>query len=78
MSTLETRIEKLERRLREAQQRKSSVVSITDEALEQVKDQSPRDIDTSKTTTTTTTATRAERRKEVREIDDLVSDFGYL
>ena len=72
MSTLETRIEKLERKLHEVQQRKSSVISMTEDIQEQSKTQTATDQAMQSTTT------RAERRREVREIDDLVSDFGYL
>ena len=70
VSTLETRIQKLERRLREAQQRKSSVISMndgdTDATRQDTKDNIPQE-----------RRQKAEKRKEARDIDELVSDFGY-
>ncbi|KAF4556914.1 Fungal specific transcription factor domain-containing protein 59 [Elsinoe fawcettii] len=73
VSTLETKIEKLERRLREVQQRKSSVISMSEVDTEQVRAgaQALRETNTPKNQ-------RAAKRKEARDIDELVSDFGYL
>ncbi|KAG8626200.1 hypothetical protein KVT40_006601 [Elsinoe batatas] len=74
VSTLETRIEKLERRLREVQQRKSSVISMSEIDTEQARAgaQALREM------THPAKNQRAAKRKEARDIDELVSDFGYL
>ncbi|PSK45286.1 hypothetical protein B9Z65_2426 [Elsinoe australis] len=73
VSTLETRIEKLERRLREVRQRKSSVISMSELDTEQARSgaQALREMNPHKNQ-------RAAKRKEARDIDELVSDFGYL
>lgn len=81
VSTLETRIEKLERRLREAQQRKSSVVSMSDvditklAAANVAASQSP---DKSIQKSSKERSQRAAQWQEARDMDELVSDFGYL
>lgn len=83
VSTLETRIDKLEAKIREAQLRKPSVVSIPDnetpvpsrrpsEQIYQSQRQPPQD------EVPTPTTGRKLRRREVSAIDDLVSDFGFL
>lgn len=74
MSTLETRVEKLERRIREAHQRKSSVISMPDQ------DTPPNEADSRYVPAVPTTLSggKADKRRERLEIDDLVSDFGYL
>ncbi|PNS19948.1 hypothetical protein CAC42_7915 [Sphaceloma murrayae] len=73
VSTLETRIEKLEKRLREVQQRKSSVISMSELDTGQAKAgaQALLEVNPHKNQ-------RAAKRKEARDIDELVSDFGYL
>ncbi|KAI5199484.1 hypothetical protein AUEXF2481DRAFT_142262 [Aureobasidium subglaciale EXF-2481] len=68
VSTLETRIEKLERRLQESQHRKASIVTDHDHnhdgaVLRHVPSEG---------------GNRTSKRLEAQEIDDLVSDFGYL
>jgi len=69
VSTLETRIERLERRLNEVRLRKSSVISLPDQDQASI---------TPTTSTMVQVNGKAARRKEARDIDDLVSDFGYL
>lgn len=69
MSTLETRIEKLERKLRESHGRKSSVVS----AHEQNKHNGA-----TRVSTVFDGGSKSAKRLEAQEIDELVSDFGYL
>ena len=71
MSTLETRIEKLERKLREAQARKSSTVSMIEH------DPEPTLVNHHPVQDTRGNQKRA-RQRENRDIDDLVSDFGLL
>ncbi|KAG9803757.1 hypothetical protein KCU77_g23084, partial [Aureobasidium melanogenum] len=66
VATLETRIEKLERRLQEAQHRKASVVSVNNHDGAVQKHVPSEGL------------TRTSKRLEAQEIDDLVSDFGYL
>ncbi|TKA72063.1 hypothetical protein B0A55_06658 [Friedmanniomyces simplex] len=74
VSTLETKIDRLQARLEETRNRKPSVVSIPDDETtvpsrrESYSVQEP----------TTPTTSKAQRRKETSAIDDLVSDFGYL
>ena len=72
MSTLETRVEKLERKIREAQQRKSSVISLPDQ------DSPPNERVVAPVIISPAMGAKAAKRKERLEIDDLVSDFGYL
>lgn len=73
VSTLETRIDKLQAKLEEARARKPSVVDIPDDdqtitRRPSYQVQEPPTPNTSK----------AMRRKEATAIDDLVSDFGFL
>jgi glycerate kinase len=65
---LETRIEKLERRLQESQQRKASVVAAPNHGHDGAVQKYVPSEGLSKTS----------KRLEAQEIDDLVSDFGYL
>lgn len=83
VSTLETRIEKLERRLQEAQRRKSSVISMAETEIDMSRAALSRaDIVIASKETDSTPAMdrsqKAAKRKEARDIDELVSDFGYL
>nr|POE47601.1 positive regulator of purine utilization [Quercus suber] len=78
VSTLETRIDRLQARLEEARARKPSVVSIPDDETiapsrraSHIPVQAPQDAQP-------TGHTKAQRRKEASAIDDLVSDFGFL
>ena len=67
-------MEKLERKIREAQQRKSSVISMPDqETPPNGSVQAPVVISYSGPI-----GGKAAKRRERLEIDDLVSDFGYL
>ncbi|KAH0264633.1 hypothetical protein KCU91_g11944, partial [Aureobasidium melanogenum] len=66
VATLETRIEKLERRLQEAQHRKASLVPVNEHDGAVQKHVPSQGL------------TRTSKRLEAQEIDDLVSDFGYL
>lgn len=75
VSTLETRLEKLQAKIEDAQKRKPSVVSIPDDEI--VLPASRRG-SYDRAPTPTPTITKASRRKEVSAIDDLVSDFGFL
>ncbi|KAK3672286.1 hypothetical protein LTR78_007826 [Recurvomyces mirabilis] len=74
VSTLETKIERLQARLEEARARKPSVISIPDDETsvpsrrESFSVQEP----------TPPGPSKAQRRNEASAIDDLVSDFGYL
>ena len=68
VATLESRVEKLERRLAESRARRKSSVAMFD-------------IDTLSTRGSSLESHRiqkAARRKEASDIDDLVADFGYL
>jgi hypothetical protein len=68
VSTLETRIEKLERRLQESQLTKASVVAAHNHTHDgAVQKHVPSEA-----------LTKTSKRLEAQEIDDLVSDFGYL
>jgi len=68
VATLESRLEKLERRLIEAQARRKSSVAMFDLDVATPRRQS---LDNHK-------IQKAARRKEASDIDELVSDFGYL
>ncbi|KAF2755282.1 hypothetical protein EJ05DRAFT_533005 [Pseudovirgaria hyperparasitica] len=75
VATLETRVEKLERRIAEARaRRKSSTTGMTDfdDAFTSPK------LSTDLPGRNKTTSARAARRKEASDIDNLVSDFGLL
>lgn len=72
VATLETRVEKLERRIAEARaRRKSSNINM----LEADDASTPRKLSTEMVKPT---SARAARRKEANDIDNLVSDFGLL
>ncbi|KAF2171272.1 hypothetical protein M409DRAFT_63623 [Zasmidium cellare ATCC 36951] len=74
VSTLETRIDKLQAKLEEARARKPSVVSIPDDDMNASRRQSYQ----VQEPPTPNTTSKALRRKEATAIDDLVSDFGFL
>lgn len=84
VSTLETRIDKLELKIREAQARKPSVVSMHENETpvasrrpsEQILSSQRRPPPEHEVPTPTTG--RRQKRREVSAIDDLVSDFGFL
>lgn len=73
VSTLETKLEKLQTRLEEARARKPSVVDPEDDIPPTRRQSSYQVQDPSRLTGNKTT-----RRKETSAIDDLVSDFGFL
>ena len=72
VSTLETRVEKLERKLRDAQARKSSAVSMheQDEEPPNPADKTPTEDDPIRQ--------KQARQREKLDIDAIVSDFGFL
>ncbi|KAK8196756.1 hypothetical protein M8818_006923 [Zalaria obscura] len=72
VATLETQVEKLERKIREAQQRKSSVVSLPDQDADVPARPPPTHAEPNQA------SAKALRRKEAHAIDELVSDFGFL
>ncbi|KAK6391086.1 hypothetical protein LTR65_004843 [Meristemomyces frigidus] len=74
VSTLETRIDKLQAKLEEARARKPSVISIPDDETT-VPSRRP---SYSAQGPATPNSSKSQRRKEASAIDDLVSDFGYL
>ena len=75
VATLESRVEKLEKKIHEARaRRKSSGVLMLD--MSENSTQRRASVDTVKATRPI--SKRAERRREASEIDDLVSDFGLL
>ncbi|KAK0356189.1 hypothetical protein LTR91_025274 [Friedmanniomyces endolithicus] len=74
VSTLETKIDRLQARLEEARARKPSVVSIPDDETAVPSRRQSYSVQEPVTSTTS----KAQRRKETSAIDDLVSDFGYL
>ncbi|KAI6865354.1 hypothetical protein KC323_g4381 [Hortaea werneckii] len=76
VSTLETRIDKLQARLEEAKARKPSVVSIPDD--ETAVPSRRQSYNVPALEHSSTGGSRAQRRKEASAIDDLVSDFGFL
>ncbi|KAK0306892.1 hypothetical protein LTR82_016219 [Friedmanniomyces endolithicus] len=75
VSTLETKIDRLQARLEEARARKPSVVSIPDD---ETAVPSRRQSYSVQEPAMTPKTSKAQRRKETSAIDDLVSDFGYL
>ncbi|SMY20652.1 unnamed protein product [Zymoseptoria tritici ST99CH_1A5] len=75
VSTLETRIDRLQARLEEARARKPSVVEFDEDTS--MSRRPSRHVPESHTPATPIT-NRAQRRKEATAIDDLVSDFGFL
>lgn len=83
VSTLETRIDRLEEKIKDAQARKPSVVSLPDETpvpsrrpSEQV--QFSQRHHPARDEVPTPTTGRRQKRREVSAMDDLVSDFGFL
>ena len=84
VSTLETRLDKLQAKLEEARARKPSVVEVPDDETvtavpsrrpsQQVQQQSQQQVPEPLSPTTS----RVQKRREVSAIDDLVSDFGFL
>ncbi|KAK5716418.1 hypothetical protein LTR17_016391 [Elasticomyces elasticus] len=74
VSTLETRIDRLQAKLQEARNRKPSVVSIPDDETAAPSRRQSYSVQEP----TTPITSKAQRRKETSAIDDLVSDFGYL
>jgi len=74
VSTLETRVEKLERKLRDAQARKSSAVSMHEQ------DEGPQNSSSGDKTPTEDDSVRQKqaRQREKLDIDAIVSDFGFL
>ncbi|KAI7390472.1 hypothetical protein KC336_g16942 [Hortaea werneckii] len=76
VSTLETRIDKLQARLEEAKARKPSVVSIPDD--ETAVPSRRQSCNVPALEHSSAGGSRAQRRKEASAIDDLVSDFGFL
>lgn len=76
VSTLETRIDRLQAKLEEARARKPSVVSLPDDDMAPTRRPSRQVPDLPEPPTPNTT--KAMRRKEATAIDDLVSDFGFL
>jgi hypothetical protein len=72
---LESRVEKLEKKIHEARaRRKSSGVLM----LDMSENSTPRRASVDTVKATRPISKRAARRKEASEIDDLVSDFGLL
>ncbi|KAK0323528.1 hypothetical protein LTR82_005275 [Friedmanniomyces endolithicus] len=74
VSTLETKIDRLQARLEEARARKPSVVSIPDDETAVPSRRQSYSVQEPVAPITS----KAQRRKETSAIDDLVSDFGYL
>nr|POE71409.1 positive regulator of purine utilization [Quercus suber] len=78
VSTLETRIDRLQAKLEEARARKSSVVSIPDDETI-APSRRPSHVPVQQPPVAQPAGnTKAQRRKEASAIDDLVSDFGFL
>lgn len=73
VSTLETRIDKLQAKLEEAKARKPSVISIPDDDMTVTRRPSYQVQEPP-----TPNTTKAMKRREATAIDDLVSDFGFL
>ncbi len=78
VSTLETRLDKIQARLDEARARKPSVIDVPEEesATAAPSRRPSRHINPNEPPTPTTS--RLMQRKEVTAMDDLVSDFGFL
>ncbi|KAK0973515.1 hypothetical protein LTR54_017322 [Friedmanniomyces endolithicus] len=74
VSTLETRIDKLQTKLEETRARKPSVISIADDDTTVPSRRQSYSVADPPTPTTS----KAQRRKEASAIDGLVSDFGFL
>jgi uncharacterized Zn finger protein (UPF0148 family) len=75
VATLESRVEKLEKKIQEARARRKSSVIIMQDTSE---DSTPRRSSTDTLKATKPVSQRAARQREASEIDDLVSDFGLL
>lgn len=78
VSTLETRLDRLQARLEEARARKPSVIDVPEDesATAAPSRRQSRQINPNEPPTPTTS--RLMKRKEVTAMDDLVSDFGFL
>jgi hypothetical protein len=74
VATLESRVERLEKRIQEARARRKSSVMMLDMA----ETATPRRASVDTVKATKPISKRAARRREASEIDDLVSDFGLL
>ena len=74
VSTLETRIDKLQTKLEEARARKPSVIDIPEDESAAPSRRPSYQVPEPLTPTTN----KFQRRREVSAIDDLVSDFGFL
>ncbi|KAF1832985.1 Zn(II)2Cys6 cluster transcripitional activator [Decorospora gaudefroyi] len=74
VATLESKVERLEKKIHEARARRKSSVLM----LDMSEASTPRRASTDTLKATRPISKRAARRKEASEIDDLVSDFGLL
>lgn len=74
MSTLETRIERIQAKLDDARARKPSVISLPDDETAVPSRRQSHQVQEPQQPV----ISRRERRKEATAIDDLVSDFGFL
>lgn len=75
VATLESRVEKLEKKIQEARARRKSSVIIMQDTSD---DSTPRRASTDTLKATKPISQRAARQREASDIDDLVSDFGLL
>ncbi|KAJ6200793.1 Zn(II)2Cys6 cluster transcripitional activator [Bipolaris maydis] len=75
VATLESRVEKLEKKIQEARARRKSSVIIMQDTSD---DSTPRRASTDTLKATKPVSQRATRQREASDIDDLVSDFGLL
>lgn len=73
VASLESRVEKLEKRLAFARSRKASVAMHDTDEPSQAPDRKD-----SLATLRAAIHTKAARRRETADVDELVSDFGYL
>lgn len=79
VSTLETRIDKLQAKLEDVRRRKPSVISIPDDDLATVvPSRRPSHEPRAPSGPPTPTTSKAQRREEASAIDELVSGFGFL
>lgn len=79
VSTLETRIDKLQAKLEDARRRKPSVISIPDDdMMTVVPSRRPSHEPRVPSGPPTPTTSKAQRREEATAIDELVSGFGFL
>jgi hypothetical protein len=74
VATLESRVERLEKRIQEARARRKSSVMM----LDMSETSTPRRASVDTVKAAKPISKRAARRREASEIDDLVSDFGLL